>query len=196
MVLDTPAPRPSASVPVSAAVDAVVLRCMEKVPARRYESARAVEEALRAAVAGKQQAETVVSKQAVALYVEAQMQSGADESDDDLVDDLGTVFDLAEQSLHKAGFAILLQTGTTLLGARVLSENADAAAKEQDVARQQAVDLSRQIAGREGAHHQLVIDVRLHVDSTTVRGPASAPVIGGAIANVPGWPPNTSVRVD
>jgi len=194
MVLDTPAPRPSASVPVSQAVDAVVLRCMEKVPARRYESAQAVEEAFRAAVAGKPTADTATSKQAVAVYVDAQMQGGADESDDSLVDDLGTVFDLAEQALHKAGFTILLQTGTTLLGARVLSEDPEAARKERELARSQAVALAQQIAGRDGAHLELLVDVRLHVDSATVRGSASAPVIAGAIANVPAWPQDTSVR--
>ena len=52
MNLEAPAPRPSQSVPATPALDAVVLRCMEKIPDRRYQSAKAVLEALRAAVEG------------------------------------------------------------------------------------------------------------------------------------------------
>ncbi len=50
MHLEVPAPRPSASAPVSSAVDAVVLRCMEKEASRRYPSVTALLAAFREAV--------------------------------------------------------------------------------------------------------------------------------------------------
>ena len=48
--LEAPAPRPSHVAPLSPALDAVVLRSMEKIADRRFPSARAFWEALREAV--------------------------------------------------------------------------------------------------------------------------------------------------
>src|SRR6185295_18765988 len=53
LIQESPTPRPSQSVAVPQAVDAVVLRCMDKNPANRYQSANAVAEALRSAVMGE-----------------------------------------------------------------------------------------------------------------------------------------------
>ena len=51
--LESPPPRPSQVAPVPPALDAVVLRCMEKTAERRFPSVKAFIEALRAAVGNK-----------------------------------------------------------------------------------------------------------------------------------------------
>jgi serine/threonine protein kinase len=195
MIIDTAAPKPSASVPVSPAVDAVVLRCMEKDRAKRYDSAMAVADALRAAIAGQAPSVAIAKpKQAVAVYVDARAKEGSDETDEELFDDLASVLDLAEQTLQKAGFTVLMQTGSALLGARVLPEDGDVARKEEDTARDNIVELSRQIARRQGAHPELLVDVRLHVDAATVKEGGPSAVIGGAIVDVSSWPTHTLVQ--
>lgn len=190
LILESPPPRPSQSVGVPKAVDEVVLCCMDKNAARRYPSAKAVAEALRAAVMGETSGPKVqdLPRQAAAVHVDARPRAGADENDEQLLDDLANVLDMAEQSLRQAGFAILLQTGTTLLAARVLSEEPEAAQREHEAAREDARALSRTIAMREGAHPALKVELRLHVDSAVLRGPNAAPGIGGSVVDVSAWP--------
>jgi serine/threonine-protein kinase len=196
LILESPPPRPSQSVSVQKAVDEVVLCCMDKNPARRYPSATAVAEALRAAVMGEPSVPKVQdsARQAAAVHVDARPRAGADENDERLLDDLAAVLDMAEQSLRQAGFAILLQTGTTLLGARVLSEEPEAARREHEGAREDARALARKIATREGPHPALQVEVRLHVDSAVLRGPHSAPVIGGSVVDVSAWPADAIIE--
>jgi hypothetical protein len=149
-----------------------------------------VAEALRAAVMGETSGPKVQEspRQAAAVHVDARPAAGADENDEQLLDDLANVLDMAEQSLTQAGFAILLQTGTTLLGARVLSEEPEAARREHEAAREDARALSRKIATREGAHPALKVELRLHVDSAVLRGSDAAPAIGGSVVDVSAWP--------
>jgi serine/threonine-protein kinase len=193
LILESPVPRPSQSVSVSKTVDAVVLRCMDKNPADRYQSARAVAIALRAAVMGEPAEPTraAAPRRAVAIHVDARTSPSADEGDDALLDDLTSVLDTAEQSLQKAGFAILLQTGTTLLGARVLSEDDAVARGEIDAARAEARALLQTIADRDAAHTDLEVELRLHVDTAVVRGAASSPAISGSVVDVSSWPADT-----
>jgi serine/threonine-protein kinase len=196
MIQESPAPRPSQSVAVSQAVDAVVLKCMSKNATDRYPSAKAVAEALREAVLGSSEptATSHASRQAAAVHVDARPDAGADQNDETLLDDLASVLDMTEHALREAGFAILLQTGTTLLGARVLSEDDTTSTQEREDAREQARALSRKIAARSGAHPRLHVEVRLHVDSAVVRGPHAAPAIGGVVVDVSTWPADSVIE--
>src|SRR4029077_12427767 len=60
--LESPPPRPSQVAPVPPALDAVVLRCMEKTAERRFPSVKAFLEALRAAVGNKAVAPAVTAR--------------------------------------------------------------------------------------------------------------------------------------
>ena len=51
--LEAPPPRPSQAAPVPPALDAIVLRCMEKTADRRYQTVKAFIEALRDVVGAK-----------------------------------------------------------------------------------------------------------------------------------------------
>ncbi len=100
MNLEVPPPRPSQLVGVPAAIDAVVLRCMDKRAERRYDSAGAVVKALREAVDGAAAgAEVVARKPAVAIYVDVRPAQQLDEADEDLLDEMAEMLEVAEQSL-------------------------------------------------------------------------------------------------
>ena len=121
--LEAPPPRPSQAAPVSPAFDAVVLRCMEKTPERRYQSAKAFLAALREAV-GSKSAEAEVTARAAAIYLEIRIADGADAESDEVLDDTSAILDAAEQSFRGAGLGLPLQTGGAIIGARLLSDDA------------------------------------------------------------------------
>jgi serine/threonine protein kinase len=188
MNLEAPVPRPSQSVPVSPALDAVVLRCMEKLPDRRYQTARSVLEALRAAVEGtKPGLETVRPRQAVAVFVDV-ITAGVVASDEALFDDVADVLDLAERRLHEAGLTSLLHTGTSLLSARVLPDQAQPGNPDELKVREQARALAQQLAARPTPHPNVQVKVMVHVDEAELHGNPSAPVVTGKIVDVSGWP--------
>ena len=194
MILDTAAPSPSQSAPVSASVEAVVLRCLEKIPANRFESVAAVERAFRAAIAGSvEPAETKTAKQAVAISV-AVPPGGLDEGDDQLLDDLTNVLDMAERALGDAGLTSVFQTSTNLVVARVLSDDAAAADEEVQAARGEALALMRRIVERSHAHAALQVAVRVHVAAAVVSGEGPEREIDGPILDVGSWPTDTIVE--
>jgi serine/threonine-protein kinase len=194
MILNTPAPVPSQTAPVSAAVDAVVLRCLEKSAANRFESVAAVEAAFRAATAGgapSKDAKQVAQAVAISVAVPA---AGVDEGDDDLLDDLTHVLDMAERSLEDAGLTNVLQTATNLLVARVLPDDPAAASEQVRATREQALALMRKIAARDGAHEGLQVAVRVHVATAVVSGEGSEREIDGPILDVGSWPADTIIE--
>ncbi len=194
LILDGTPALPSQSAPVSAAVDAVVLRCLEKAPANRFQSIAAVEQAFRAAVAGgPAPSDTKTSKRAVAISV-AVPPADVDEGDDALLDDLTHVLDMAERAFEDAGLTNVLQTSTNLVVARVLSDDSAAAQSEVRAAREQALALMRRIVGRDHAHASLQVAVRLHVAAAVVSGDGPAREIDGPILDVGSWPEDTVVE--
>jgi serine/threonine protein kinase len=189
MNLEAPAPRPSQIAAVPPAMDAVVLRCMDKRPERRYATVRDVATALRQALDGRNAggADGSQHKQAVAVYVAVRSgrpQEDAEGEEEELLDRMAEALELAEQSLRDAGFSVPLHTGTTLLGARLLPENPDASRADRKLALDQAVGVARQLAQLQGGQTHLTIDVILHSDVAVVRGGD----IGGAIVEVASWP--------
>src|SRR6185369_4591824 len=102
MIQESPAPRPSQSAAVSQAVDAVVLKCMNKNPLDRYPSAQAVLDALREAVlGGPASQEPESSRRAAAVHVDVRPRDDADQSDEMLLDDISSVLDMTEQALRE-----------------------------------------------------------------------------------------------
>jgi hypothetical protein len=186
MNLEAPPPRPSQIAAVPPAIDMVVLRCMDKRPERRYASVREVVTALHEALDGRGQApaDGTSHKAAVAVYVSVRAAQDQGLDEEELLDQVAEVLELAEQALNDGGFAVPLHTGNAVLGARVLPEDAAAARIDRKKALDQAVVLSRQIAQQQGGRTELVIDVTLHSDVAVVRGSE----IGGAIVEVSRWP--------
>jgi hypothetical protein len=194
--LEAPPPRPSHSAPVPPALDAVVLRSMEKTAERRFPSARAFIEALREAV-GTKSDEPQITARAMAVYVEIRIASGADAESDAVLDDVSAVLDAAEQSFRAAQLTLPLQTGNAIIGARVLPDDAAAAG----VARGEILSLGEalvaELGARPTAHPGVHVNVCVHVDSAVVRESAAAPggkeVVGGNLVSVADWAPREEV---
>ncbi|HZH04116.1 MAG TPA: serine/threonine-protein kinase [Myxococcaceae bacterium] len=195
--LHAPAPPPSRVAPISPAMDAIVLRCLEKRPERRFPSATTFLEALREAVAGNAAAQAgraQVGFSAVGFYVECRTVDGADELDDAFMDDLGMTLDTAAEAMQRAGLVLALQTGNALLGVFLLSDEA----AQQGPQRQAVVGAARRLAAglaaRPSAHRGLHVNLCLHFDGALTRMGAEGPeVVGGAISNVAAWAPQEAL---
>src|SRR4051794_29380421 len=190
--LEAPPPRPSQAAPVSPALDVVVLRCMEKSPERRYPSARAFMEALRDAVGTK----TEVAEQpmsAAAIFVEIRIADGPDAESDEVLDDTSAILDATEQAFRAAGLTLPLQTGSAIIGARVLSMDLRAAADESAAVVGIASALCDELGGRPSAHPAVHVNIAVHVAPALVRDSAEAPggkeIVGGEIMVTGGWGP-------
>jgi serine/threonine-protein kinase len=192
MNLEAPPPRPSQSVGVPPSIDAVVLRCMDKRPERRYESARAVAQALRLAMDGSAAgADNVAQRQVVGVYVDVRPAHDQDEAEEQLLEEVADTLEVAEHTLRLAGFVIPLNTGTTLLAVRVLAEDPETAREQRKRAIERTVVLAQELAARETGEPTLRVDICLHVDTAVVRGSAGAPEISGPIVDVSAWPRGT-----
>ena len=194
--LESPPPRPSQAAPVSPALDTVVLRCMEKLPDRRYPSARAVLEALREAVGEKAElAETTVP--AAAIYVEIRIAEGADAESDEVLDETSAILDATEQSFRSAGLTLPLQTGSAIIGARVLSVDPKTADDESAGIVAVASALCDELGGRASAHGSVHVNIAVHVAPAVVRDSADAPggreIVGGDIMSTASWAPSENV---
>jgi serine/threonine protein kinase len=194
--LEAPPPRPSQAAPVSPALDLVVLRCMEKSPERRYPSARAFIEALRDAVGTKTEtAEQPMS--AAAIFVEIRIADGPDAESDEVLDDTSAILDATEQAFRGAGLTLPLQTGSAIIGARVLSADPRAAADESAAVVGVASALCDELGGRPSAHPAVHVNIAVHVAPALVRDSAEAPggkeIVGGDIMSTADWAPSDNV---
>jgi serine/threonine-protein kinase len=165
--------------PVSPGIDSVVLRCMEKEAARRYPDVGGFADALRAAVKGGHAA-GAEGKRGLAVYVEVRISGEEDEA---LLANLVPLLDETELALRQAGYALYLQTGSALLGVKVLPEDAAAAREE----RKAALALARRILEplrAPGADPRLKLAVQVHADMAQLRG---AEVIGGPLVDIESW---------
>ncbi len=176
---EAPPPRPSALAPVSAEIDAVVLRCLEKRAVRRFPNVPAFVEALRAAVLGKRTAGPA-ARQGVAINVDLRIEGEEDES---LLASLVQLLDETERQLLDAGYALYLQTGSALLGVKALPEEAAAARDE----RREALALGRRLLAPmsvPGADPRLRLAVQIHADAAEVR---NGEVVSGPLVDVESW---------
>lgn len=184
--LQTPAPRPSLLAAVSADVDAVVLRCLEKLPGQRYQNVTALLEAFRHAVGGQQDPPQRTSL-AVAFYCQATIVEDGEE-DDAVLDDLLAVLELAQQALGDHGFVFPMVTSNALLAVRVLSENSSADAG-RTVGRAVGDVLSRELAERPTAHPALCAELSMTVGLAQyqVMADGKIEIVGGPLFDLDAW---------
>jgi len=192
MHLEAPVPRVSQVVAVSPAIDAVIMKAMEKQRDRRFQDPDAFIAALRAAVApGSSESEQATGR-AMAIYVDVRVPEDADS--DAILDDASAVLDAAESALRDDGWQVLLQTGNTLLGAKVLptgAADATAACGAGQVTAEQLVDV---LAYRESATAEVAVNVSIHVDQAILNGAAKdSEIVGGAVTSVSAWAPQGAV---
>src|SRR5579862_4681847 len=166
--LEAPPPRPSQAASIPVTLDAVTLRCMEKSADRRFPSVKAFIEALREAV-GSKTAQAETTARAAAIYLEIRIADGADAESDEVLDDTSAILDAAEQSFRAAGLGLPLQTGGAIIGARLLSDDATAAAGEREAVVAVANALHEELAARPSALPHVHVNITVHVGSATVK---------------------------
>jgi serine/threonine-protein kinase len=198
MHLECPAPRPSQLAPVSAAIDGVVLRAMEKLPERRFASAKAFATALREAVGGPRLKSIESVAPAMALYIEVRVPSDSDAADsDEVLDDVSAILDRSEQVLRAGGWQLVLQTGNALLGARTLPDSPDEARAGIELGRKTAQTLLDGFSERTSAHADVHVNVCVHVGNAQVRPSSELPggheIAGGNITAISEWAPQKNV---
>jgi serine/threonine-protein kinase len=194
--MEAPVPRPSQAAPIPPALDAVVLRCMEKTAERRYQTVKAFIEALRDVV-GSKTAEPELIARGAAVLVEIRIADGADAESDEILDDTSAILDAAEQSLRGAGMTLPLLTGSAIIGARVLSDDVGKAAAERDATVELANALAEELAARPSAHAQVHVNMAVHVARAVVKASSDAPdgkeIVGGELLSMGDWAPQQSV---
>ncbi|HEU4383204.1 MAG TPA: serine/threonine-protein kinase [Anaeromyxobacteraceae bacterium] len=183
--LEAPPPLPSASAPVSPAVDAVVARALEKAPERRFPSAQAFLSALRAAATGEAAPAPEQERPALAVHVALPLGEAGD--DPAALVALAAALDAAEEALRDAGLLVPLRTGDSLLA--VLPLPLDPAGARS--ARAEVLLLSRSLATRMRAaapHPAVRPHVNLHAGPARMRqGLGGADPVGGPLFRTAEW---------
>lgn len=189
------APRPpSQLVPTTPAIDAVVLKCLEKDKERRFPSAGAVAKAFRAAVQAPNAFETEISS-AIAMGVCFEVETQGEADDDGLLDDTARVLDAAEQALRDAGFSMALQTSTALVAVQLLPEQPDLGLQARRSLLSQVQQLAHALEERVNPHPQLRTSLRVHADlAEVIEGTDPPEITGGRLLNVAGWPPPIDLK--
>ncbi len=119
--LEAPPPRPSQAAPVRRRSTPSCCGAWRRRAERRYQSVKAFLEALREAVGSKAD-EPEITAQAAAIFVEIGVAEGADAESDAVLDDTSAILDATEQTFRSAGLGLPLQTGSAIIGARVLPD--------------------------------------------------------------------------
>ena len=190
--LEEPAPRPSRVVPVPPAIDAIVLRCLEKRPEHRFEGPRGIIDALAAAL-GRPSRGPAGDREAtgVAIYVEVHLSTADDELDAELEADLGAVLDLAEDRLRREGFTLAQVTSNAILGVR--AELGGAGAAERRGALAAAASLCVALEARPAADARLHANVVVHAGQMVVRETPRLEIVGGALLRPSAWAPRDAL---
>jgi serine/threonine-protein kinase len=178
---------PSTRAPVSPAFDRVLLRALAKDRAARQPGAAAFLDELRAAALTV----TARPRRSVVVFLELQIDPDAlDAPGEALLDDLERVLPAAAADLAPLGLEIASSTGTSLLLARVLpDEAADDAQLRREVTRAVAA-LSERLSRRPG--RDPAVEVRLYVHAGTLAVDGGGQAVGGALLQMEAWLPEAS----
>lgn len=189
MHLQAPAPRPSDRAAVPPAVDAVVLRCLEKNAQRRYASANELLAAFRSAVDASLTQADEHDVRALGIYLELTTLPDA-ELDDAMIEDIGSVLDIVEHLLTTRDYTFPLRTSNALLAVRMPASEAEAE-KLRDEVTATINELRGLLAERPDPHPD--VQVALSMRSNAVRCRTStegAEIVGGPLLEVGSWTAN------
>lgn len=190
--LQAPRPRPSSRAPISPAVDAVVLRCLEKQAERRFASADELLVSFRAAVGALPSAASDHDVQALGVYVELATPPDV-ELDDTMIEDISNVLDSVEQSLANRSFAFPLRTSSALLAVRIPGTVVDPESERNEVSATIA-ELRAILAERPEPHPDVQIAISMRVNAVRCRSSASGgEIVGGPLLEVGSWTANHRV---
>jgi len=179
MHLETPPQPPSQLALVSPAIDAVVLRCLEKEPEARFPSVAAFMDAFKAAVFGGEL--PVRPRTGIGVLVTV-VADGVD--DEDTLADAVVALEEGETRLRAAGYQVAFQTSREALG--VIVAPLDGA--DERAARQAAIELGEGLHTilRGAVPEGVRVAVTIHSADVQVRE-GSNEIVGGKLLQVPDW---------
>ncbi|MCC6557432.1 MAG: serine/threonine protein kinase [Polyangiaceae bacterium] len=194
--LEEPARPPSQRVSLAPAIDAVVLRCLEKSPADRFDSVKSFLRALREAVEegpGLRTSSIPEWGTAVGIYVEARMRAIQDDVDEALAEEIGGILDFVEEELSMSGFMRASVTSTEILGVRLLPDDLEARGRERRAALRLALSLHERLAARTAGDLRVHVNVAVHNDGVSIRQGARPEIVGGPLTRTQDWAPAADV---
>lgn len=181
--LEAPPPRPSALAPVTPEVDAIVLRCMEKDPERRFPSAMAFLEAFReAAGQGSAASPDRPGREGRAVFVSLELLFRDLQGDIDgtLAFDIDRIMSAAESTLRRLGFTVVFVTSNFVLGASALPESG-VLEEEQ---RRAAAEMERELSALQGVDPRISYLMIVHIDNAIIKDGLNEGITGvGAAAS-------------
>lgn len=190
MHLQAPAPRPSDRAAVPPAVDAVVLRCLEKNAQRRYASANELLAALRTAVEASVQKADEHDVRALGIYLELTTLPDAELDDDAIIEDIGNVLDIVEHLLTSRNYSFPLRTSNALLAVRMPASDAEAETLRVDVTAT-INELRALLAERPDPHPDVQVAISMRANEVRCRtSNAGEEIVGGPLLEVGNWTAN------
>jgi eukaryotic-like serine/threonine-protein kinase len=193
MHLKAQPPKPSEFARVSPEVDAIVLKAMQKKPQDRFPTVIAFLDALKNAVAAGSQQAAPLSR-AVGILIDIRT-SEAGESSDTAMADVLMCLDIVEPALMEAGYSMVLQTGSALLGVKALPPNdpaMDLLLRTEAIAL--AERLHQEVLARPDADPAVHVNVSVHATTATVKKSGNSfEVEGGPIVEIGNWAPADAV---
>lgn len=189
--LEEPAPRPSERAPLSREIDAVVLKCLEKRPERRYESVHALMRALRHAISAgtARVGGTETTWPAVGIYVEIHLRADSEEEPDALDTEIERILTMTEERLRTNAFGLCTSTSAEVLGIRRVSRAPSSSQQERHALLRIALDLYDELSNRPSADPRVHVNVSIHAGDILVQErPDSDPEIaGGPLCRTSDW---------
>jgi serine/threonine-protein kinase len=192
MHLEAPPPRPSQKAAIPLALDAVVLRCLEKDKRQRYQTVSAFLDDFRTAVRGEAPATTAdveLTGPAFGCYIELYLDDVPDDAaDDSIVDDMARILDLADEMFTQSNFVPAIHTSNAVLGVKLCPEDAAEATEARSEALTFARELLSAMEKRPKPDARIHVNVSLHVDEATVRiSDVQREVTGGPLLAIEHW---------
>ena len=194
--MEQPPPVPSQRTPLPANLDAIVLRCLDKLPERRFDSVTDLMSALVAVEIAPVEPREVRAV-GLGIHVELRIQTavdGVEELDEALSEDIGFVLDRVEETLKDAGFVLANATGTVILAVRPLPGAPADAKRVREEALRLAISLHDELLGRAGASPRIHVNICLHVAEIATTRASEMVITGGELLWTESWVPTTERR--
>ncbi|HRI67723.1 MAG TPA: protein kinase, partial [Polyangium sp.] len=189
--LEDPAPRPSERAPLSREIDAVVLKCLEKRPERRYESVHALMRALRHAIsAGTETPGTGTTRFAIGIYVEIQIRSDVEDDPDTLDAEIEHVLSMTEERLQTHAFVLCTCTSAEVLGVQILPPDSEKWLDQRHAALRVALDLHDELVHRQPNDARVHVNVSIHAGEISIQengGNGDIEITGGPLCRTSDW---------